>query len=183
MLAAPLGVALQLQERTLQAASIYLALAVLGALLAFTGWRWRRVAALGLLGLALLGFGSTGWRAGQRLAEELPAAIEGRDVRLSGIVASLPQAGPSGLRFRFEVERATLAGEDVAVPRFIALGWYSGFHEDATLSQPQRELRAGQRWTFDVRLRRPHGSFNPHGFDFELTLFERRRRAGGAGGG
>ncbi|MBS0441248.1 MAG: DNA internalization-related competence protein ComEC/Rec2 [Proteobacteria bacterium] len=179
MLAAPLGVALQLQERTLQAASIYLALAVLGALLAFTGWRWRRVAALGLLGLALLGFGSTGWRAGQRLAEELPAAIEGRDVRLSGIVASLPQAGPSGLRFRFEVERATLAGEDVAVPRFIALGWYSGFHEDATLSQPQRELRAGQRWTFDVRLRRPHGSFNPHGFDFELTLFEQGVRATG----
>ncbi|HNK17562.1 MAG TPA: DNA internalization-related competence protein ComEC/Rec2, partial [Piscinibacter sp.] len=179
MLAAPLGVALQLQERTLQAASIYAVLAVLGALLAFTGWRWRRVAVVGLLGLALLGFGSTGWRAGQRLAEELPAALEGRDLRLSGVVASLPQAGPSGLRFRFEVERATLAGDDVAVPRFIALGWYSGFHEDATLSQPQRELRAGQRWSFDARLRRPHGSLNPHGFDFELTLFEQGVRATG----
>lgn len=179
MLAAPLGVALQLQERTLQSASVYAALAVLGGLLAFAGWRWRRVAALGLLGLALLGFGSTGWRAGQRLAEELPAAIEGRDVRLSGVVASLPQSGPSGLRFRFEVERATLAGEDVTVPRFIALGWYSGFHEDATLSQPQRELRAGQRWSFDARLRRPHGSLNPHGFDFELTLFEQGVRATG----
>ena len=30
-------------------------------------------------------------------------------------------------------------------------------------------LRAGQRWSFDARLRRPHGSLNPHGFDFELT--------------
>lgn len=182
MLAAPLGVALQLQERALQPAAGYAALAALGALLAFAGWRGRRVAALGvagLVGLTLAGYGSTGWRAERRLAEELPAAIEGRDVRVTGIVASLPQAGPNGLRFRFEVERATLAGEDLGVPRLVALGWYSGFHEDATLLQPQRELRAGQRWTFNVRLRRPHGSLNPHGFDFELALFEQGVRATG----
>jgi competence protein ComEC len=143
------------------------------------GWRWRRAFVLLLVGLAMLGYGSTGWRAAQRLAEELPAAFEGRDIRLTGVVASLPQAGVNGLRFRFEVESATLAGEPVTVPRLLSLGWYSGFHEDAVLSQPQREMRAGQRWTLNVRLRRPHGNLNPHGFDYELQLFEQGVRATG----
>lgn len=179
LLAAPAGVAVQLQQRELSGDSQYLSLAALGVLLTMAAWRWRRGFMLGLLGLALIGFGSTGWRASQRLAESLPAEVEGRDVRLVGIVASLPQAGPNGLRFRFEVEQATLASEPVAVPRVISLGWYSGFHEDATLSQPQRELRAGQRWTFNARLRQPHGTLNPHGFDLELMLFEQGVRATG----
>jgi competence protein ComEC len=179
LLAAPAGVALQLQQRALSGDPLYLGLAALGALLALSGWRWRRGFVLVLLGLVLVGYGSTGWRASQRLAESLPAEVEGRDLRLVGIVASLPQAGPNGLRFRFEVEQATLAGEPVVVPSMISLGWYSGFHEDATLSQPQRELRAGQRWTFNVRLRQPHGTLNPHGFDLELMLFEQGVRATG----
>ncbi len=65
------------------------------------------------------------------------------------------------------------------LPQRIALGWYNGFHEDAALSAPQRELRAGQRWRFAVRLRRPHGNLNPHGFDYELQLFEQGIRATG----
>ncbi len=182
MLAMPLGVVLQLRQAALPPEAVSLGLVAAGVLLAIAGWRGRRVAAfaaIGLLGLAMLGFGSTAWRASQRLAEELPVALEGRDLRITGVVASLPQAGPNGLRFRFEVEHATLAGDEVVVPSTLALGWYSGFHEDATLLQPQRELRAGQRWTFNVRLRRPHGSLNPHGFDFELTLFEQGVRATG----
>ena len=45
-------------------------------------------------------------QASLRLAEALPAELEGRDVVVTGVVASLPQQGPSGLRFRFEVEPA-----------------------------------------------------------------------------
>ncbi|MGE4051266.1 MAG: DNA internalization-related competence protein ComEC/Rec2 [Piscinibacter sp.] len=179
LLAVPAGVALQLQQRELLDAASYLLLALLGAIAGLAALRRHRVDVLALAALALLGFASTGWRATQRLAEPLDAAIEGRDLRLTGIVASLPQHGPNGVRFRFEVEHATAAGEPVAVPRRVALGWYSGFHEDATLLQPQRELRAGQRWTFNARLRRPHGQLNPHGFDFELLLFEQGVRATG----
>src|SRR6185295_10649134 len=32
---------------------------------------------------------------------------------------------------------------------------------------------AGERWRFTVRLRRPHGNLNPHGFDYEGWLLER----------
>jgi competence protein ComEC len=179
MAAAGVGVALQLHERHLMGQGAYLALAAGGLLLAMFGLRLRRGFVLVLIGVALLGFGSTGWRGSLRLAESLPAELEGRDLVLTGIVASLPQAGPNGLRFRFEVERASLGSAPVVVPRWLALGWYSGFHEDAVLSQPQRELRAGQRWTFNARLRRPHGSLNPHGFDYELQLFEQGIRATG----
>ncbi len=179
VLAWPAGVALQLQERVLLPAAAYAMLALLGLVAAAIGWRRRRVRYALLVGLVLLGFASTGGRAALRLAEQLPAEFEGRDVRLVGIVAGLPQPGPSGVRLRFEVERATLADEVVPVPRFVALGWYSGWHEDATQLQPQRELRAGQRWVFNARLRRPHGTLNPHGFDFELALFEQGVRATG----
>ena len=179
MAAALAGVLWQLQQRSLPGEGVHLALVAGGVLCIVAGWRWRRAFVLLLVGLAMLGYGSTGWRAAQRLAEELPAAFEGRDIRLTGVVASLPQAGVNGLRFRFEVESATLAGEPVTVPRLLSLGWYSGFHEDAVLSQPQREMRAGQRWTLNVRLRRPHGNLNPHGFDYELQLFEQGVRATG----
>ena len=34
-------------------------------------------------------------------------------------------------------------------------------------------LHPGERWRFTVRLRRPHGNANPHGFDYEAWLLER----------
>jgi competence protein ComEC len=68
----------------------------------------------------------------------------------------------------------------VQLPSLLALGWYSGWHEDAALTAPQTELRAGQRWSFTLRLRQPHGNLNPHGFDYELQLFEQGVRATGA---
>src|SRR4051812_17190248 len=134
------------------------------------GWRWRRVVALSIVGAALAGFSLSGCRASLQMSEELASALEGRDMVVVGVVASLPQQSPSGLRFRFAVESATLDGSAVAVPSLIALGWYKGFHEDAVLSEPQRELRAGQRWRWTVRLRQPHGNLNPDGFDYELNL-------------
>ena len=173
------GVALQLNERVLMAQSRY-ALAALVALLCFAfAWRRRRVFVLALAGMALIGFGASGWRACERWDSQLPAALEGRDIQLTGVVANLPQRGASGLRFRFEVEQASLGGAPVPVPDTIVLGWYKGFHEDAALSQPQQELGAGQRWRFTAKLRQPHGNLNPHGFDYELTLFEQSVRATG----
>ena len=111
--------------------------------------------------------------------DRLPAELEGQELQVTGVVASLPQRNASGLRFRFDVERATMQGRDVAVPQQLALGWYTGFHEDAALSPPQQSLGAGQRWRFAVKLRQPHGNLNPHGFDYELAMFEQGVRATG----
>ena len=40
----------------------------------------------------------------RRLADVLPYAWEGRDIQLVGVVAELPQANESGVRFAFDVE-------------------------------------------------------------------------------
>jgi competence protein ComEC len=174
------GVALQLQQPTVWNVSLSIAAVVLGAAGLCAALRWRAALMAGLVGAVLLGFGASGWRASLRLADELPIALEGRDIRVTGTVASLPQRSAAGLRFRFDVDTAQLDGQPVQVPSLLALGWYSGWHEDAALTQPQAELRAGQRWSFTLRLRQPHGNLNPHGFDYELQLFEQGVRATGA---
>src|SRR3990172_1769987 len=89
-----------------------------------------------------------------------------------GFCASLPAAGERSLRFEFEPESV---GEpaDARLPQKILLSWYrSPYYEDraAVASEP---VHPGERWRFSVRLRRPHGNFNPHGFDYEAWLLER----------
>jgi competence protein ComEC len=173
------GVALQLQERVLLPGGVYAVAALAGLATIGVVWRARRGFVLALLGVAALGFAASGGRAVGRSADALPATLEGQDIVVVGTVASLPQRSASGLRFRFEVEHAELRSERVALPPLLALGWYTGFHEDAELTPPQVSLRAGQRWRFTVRLRQPHGNLNPHGFDYELQLFEQGIHATG----
>src|SRR5574337_412253 len=132
-----------------------------------------------LAGLVLAGFGATAWRAQARLADRLDPVLEGRDLLLTGIVATMPQVGASGTRFVFEVESATLRGDAVAVPARAALGWYRGFDDEVALDDPRADLRAGQRWQLPVRLKQPHATINPHGFDAELWWFEQGLRATG----
>jgi competence protein ComEC len=179
------GVGAQLRQPALWPVTTYAWLVGAGVAAIGLGWALRRHAAgrsaiaAPLAGLALAGFGITGLHAAARLADALVPALEGRDLVVTGIVASLPQAGEAGWRFRFDVEEAVRDGQAVAVPRTLALGWYRGAHEDATLLQPGAELRAGERWRFGLRLRQPHGNANPHGFDYELYLFEQGVRATG----
>jgi competence protein ComEC len=177
------GSAVQLQEPALSPVATYgIALAfglVVLAGLAVLRMRGTRALGLALLAGGLAAWGATGWRAQLRLADALPPALEGRDLEITGVVASLPALRPDGVQFRFDVEAAQLDGRVVQVPARIALGWYRGWNEDALIAGPQSELRAGQRWRFTVRLRQPHGHVNPHGFDYELWLFEQGVRATG----
>ena len=115
-----------------------------------------------------IGFGWTLGMAHLKLADRLAPELEGRDIQVVGIVASLPAAGERGLRFEFEPESA-----EAKLPGRILLSWYrSPSYEEnpAILSTP---VHPGERWRFTVRLRRPHGNANPHGFDYEAWLLER----------
>jgi len=132
------------------------------------------------LAIATLAFAFTHQRAALRLADALPASLEGIDLVVTGVVSNLPRHGPTGTRFVFHVESATLRGDAVKVPQRLSLGWYRGIDDEALLAGPPEPVRAGQRWSLTVRLRQPHGSFNPHGFDLELWLFEQGIRAGGS---
>ena len=136
--------------------------------------------ACSLLAALLLGFSWAGGRAQLRLADELPAAWEARDIELTGVVAALPQRFERGKRFVFDVE--TVHTPQAIVPGRISLSWYHGWDEadDAAEGGQGRALRPGERWRFTVRLKRPHGTANPHAFDYEAWLLERNIRAIGS---
>jgi competence protein ComEC len=115
-----LGVAWQLQQQAVQ--PVWGTALLLGAALpcAMLAWRWRRGALLGVLAASLAGFAASDLRASLRLADALPTVLEGDDLVLTGVVASLPDHTPSGLQFRFEVDDARRRGEPAAVPPLVA---------------------------------------------------------------
>ena len=123
---------------------------------------------------ALIGFY---WAAGYArisLASSLGVAWQGRDVHIEGVVAEMTRPGQRGTRFVFEVERIRTVG--AKIPGRISLTWYEKW-SGGRAEMP--ELLAGQRWQLTVRLRPPHGSLNPHGFDIEASMLEREIRATG----
>lgn len=137
---------------------------------------WRR-AALVIAAAGLFGVCDAAWRAEVRLADALPPAWEETDLRVTGVVDDLPQNGVAGARFAFAVERVlTKAG---VVPRRISLAWYAprAGRDERVAGSPT--VHAGERWTLTVRLKRPHGNVNPHGFDLEAWLLEHDLRATG----
>ena len=155
-----LGCALQLQQARLGPQWGYATALALAALLV---WRWRPAcqpaACLGaVLALALAGWGSTGWRATAFAEHALPPALEGADITVQGVIVSLPQATGQGQRWLFAPEQGwNRAGAPVPLPPRLALNHYD----------PGLTVRAGERWRWTVRLKRPHGTRNPQGFDAE----------------
>jgi len=188
-----LGSALQLQQAALFPWQTYVFLIMLALLLQALaalksveiGGRMTLVA----LAFALLAVGVTGLRADYFLRQALDAKLEGRDIAVTGVIAAMPQRNEAGLRFRFELESAQWQGQAVQLPARLYLGWYatpfaSRSERDASdivdeLVQPLADLQAGERWQFTVRLKAPHGGSNPHGFDYELWLWEQGLQASG----
>jgi competence protein ComEC len=182
---AVLGPALQLRQEALWDWPDYAALAgaAVGAGLLALG---RRLAVarivLAWLAAALLAYAATGWRALAFDARGLAPALEGRDLTVTGVIAAMPQRGETGVRFRLRVESARLGEAEVRVPRVIALGWYGGVvagEERSELQLQPADLRPGERWRMAVRLKAPHGHLNPHGFDYELWLWDHGVQATG----
>lgn len=129
-----------------------------------------------------LAFAQVGARASHYVQSALNPALEGRTLQVVGIVANLPQRMEDSARFRFEVESAhDSGGARVQLPPQLLLGWYGHrFHEgDDKWQSPPADFRPGDRWQLAVRLKAPHGHINPHGFDYELWLWEQGLQATG----
>jgi competence protein ComEC len=91
-----------------------------------------------------------------RLADRLPESLEGTDIPVSGFIVDLPVQDERSTRFDFVVTHSVQK-----LPAKIKISWYF----------PDRMIKAGEHWSFTVKLKRPHGSLNPGGFDYERWLF------------
>jgi len=125
---------------------------------------------------AMLGIGYATWRAQARLAEELPHEWEGVDIAIVGVIDDLPALSPRGARFAFAVEQ--ILTPHAIVPARLSLAWYAAT-SSAEVDDDVPEVHAGERWILTVRLKRPHGTVNPGGFDLEAWLLEQGLRATG----
>ena len=175
------GAALLQNQASLPAGHILfllIALSLLAGVLASRQTRFLvRVPGMAACG-AVLGFAWAGLFAHFYLAQELPKDWEGRDLTVVGTIDSLPTYFERGVRFNLAVERVVSPDADKPIlPKRIALSWYSAFSADEL--QPVGNVQPGERWQLTVRLRRPHGNANPHGFDYEVWLLEQNLRATG----
>ncbi len=91
-----------------------------------------------------------------RLSDRLPESLEGINIPVKGIIVDLPEQDERQTRFDFMVTESTQK-----LPSKLRLSWY----------YPDQAIKAGQYWSFTVKLKRPHGSLNPGGFDYERWLF------------
>jgi competence protein ComEC len=105
----------------------------------------------------LLGVGWAWGHAQLRLDRDLPAELEGRDLIVTGHIASMLDVRDLDPQFDIDVEHAS----DERVSPRLRLAWY-----DADM-RPQ----PGELWRFVVRLKRRNGFANPGGFDYEGYLF------------
>ncbi|HEY3432829.1 MAG TPA: DNA internalization-related competence protein ComEC/Rec2 [Rhodocyclaceae bacterium] len=170
IIAFALGIAWLQCQAVLPETNLLWASAAMGVILCLFRFRLLRCAAALLLGIAWAGL-----LAQHRLADKLPLDVEGQDVQVAGVVAAMPQRFENGWRFAFTVEKASQP-----VPQQISLAWYQSHQLDEDgLRIPLRQVHAGERWRFTVRLKRPHGNMNPFGFDYEGWLLEQGIRATG----
>ncbi|MEF3193096.1 MAG: ComEC/Rec2 family competence protein, partial [Halothiobacillaceae bacterium] len=139
-------------------ARLVLVLSMLAALLP----RIRPFAWL-LLGLALGGLAVGDVRHGW-----LAHGLEGKVLEFEVRVEGLPEMRAHGRVFIAEVVKAP-EGHEHAFPRRLRLGWYKNVPR----------LAPGEVWRVSARLKRPHGTVNGIGFDYEAWLFRQGIQATG----
>lgn len=124
-----------------------------------------------------LSFSYACWSANTALQGQLPQALEGKDIHLIGSIRDLPERLTTGYSFLFHVEQVlAVDGYTNLNPAFtglVRLTWY------AQKGEVLPELKAGERWQWVIRAKRPHGLSNPGGFDYERWLFAERILATG----
>jgi competence protein ComEC len=106
---------------------------------------------------------------------QLVREIEGQDIRVTGMVASLPVQNAMGVRFNFEIKSASHLDTKLPIPlpAWVELSWYDREGGGLGGVLAWADLHPGDTWQFVVRFKAAHGLRNPGGFDQELWLWER----------
>lgn len=113
----------------------------------------------------------------------LPDELQGQDILVTGVVASIPLEDDRKRRFEFDIETMEYNKKKLTSPSSIGkvrLSWFD--KRESRSKNPYKnkiKLKAGQRWQFWLRLKQPHGFMNPGSFDYEGWLYQKKIRATG----
>lgn len=119
-----------------------------------------------ILLIAMLGFAWAQARAWWRMHSALPVACEQQVIPVQGVIVSVPERDPRGQHMDVAIERSF--NPSCPLPAKVRLHLYASSHrtQPAQSLAMMPRLQAGERWQFSVRLKRPHATRNPHGFDY-----------------
>lgn len=144
--------------------SYLLVIAALTGALCLIIKRRSRIIVAGLL----LGFAFTGLSATKTLSWQLPTAWENKKLIARGIVHSMPVRDTYGTHFVFKVLSLQNQDQTILQPALVRLS----FHNNQV-------VHAGDRFQFQVKLKRIHGLQNPGGFNYEAWAFHNHLLATG----
>lgn len=150
-----------------------------------------------MFAIATLGFLYAQGRAALRMHDALPAHCQQQVLRLQAVIVSVPERTPYGQSVDVAVEH--VYGHACHVPTRLRLTLYAQQYRQAKMTDgsslhppgqapvsainslpAQPLLNAGERWQFAVKLKQPHATRNPHGFDFAAWCLA--NRIGAVGG-
>lgn len=126
-------------------------------ILALCVFKWARWLSYTVLGFVI----SAGYSISIQ-GHQLPTALESQEILVMGRVIGLPIQDSRSTRFLFDVDKVITPIKDLTFPTKIRLSWYGR----------DKYVQSGESWQFLVKLKRPHGLLNPHGFDYEKWLFQ-----------
>ena len=113
--------------------------------------------------MGLAGFCLTTFVADNQQRQSFESHYEGKDLIVTGKVASMVKHHDGSLSFLFDVAEASLVEEGRQID------WHGLIRLSAYRNRP--DVKAGEYWQFQVRLKRSSGFMNPAGFDYERWLF------------
>lgn len=150
-------------------------------ILPFLPSQFRYIQVFRVFLLFVIGFSWALLRAHWILEVGLPAELQGKDLLVTGVVASIPIEDKRKRRFEFDIESLEYNKQQVKSLGKVRISWYhkrlakqaNGAYKNTT------KLKAGQRWQFWLRLKQPHGFMNPGSFDYEGWLYQKKIRATG----
>lgn len=105
-----------------------------------------------------------------------PPSLAPASCSVTAMIDALPRPSPHATQLMLRVLRVDESQSDDAC-RFYSDGQrlrVGDYHRD------RPDYQGGQVWHFNVRLKPPHGSANPGGFDYERWLFSQRIAATGS---
>lgn len=130
--------------------------------------------------LFLFGFLWALLRAHWVLDVALPDDLQGKDILVTGVIASIPLEDKRKRRFEFDIETLEYNKQQLPSIGKVRISWYGKRGRGKkNFYRNKIKLKAGQRWQFWLRLKQPHGFMNPGGFDYEGWLYQKKIRATG----